>query len=111
MDNIDRKAATAAWKERKAVPGIFRIDCTGSGETWVGSAPDLATIQNRQWFSLRMGSHNKPALQAAWRTHGEDNFAFAVVEAFDDADSAPATHAALKARVQHWADQIGAATL
>ena len=89
MDNDARKAATAAWKERKAVPGIFRIDCAGSG----------------------MGSHNKPALQAAWRTHGEDSFAFAVVEAFDDPDAAPATHAALKARVQNWADQIGASPL
>lgn len=111
MHAADRKAATAAWKERKALAGIYRIDCNASGGCWVGSAPDLATIQNRHWFALRMGSHSHKALQAAWRAHGDDTFAFAVVEAFDDPDHAPATHQALKARVQHWADQLGAAVL
>ncbi len=33
---IDRKAATATWKERKNTPGIYAIRCTVSGETWMG---------------------------------------------------------------------------
>lgn len=108
MDHHSRKAAVVAWKERKAVAGIYSIRCTASGAAWMGSAPDLATIQNRHWFALRVGSHSQPTLQAAWRTHGEESFAFEVVEAFDDPDTAPATHEALRARVRHWADTVGA---
>ena len=100
-----RKAVVAAWKERKAVPGIYAISCTASGEAWVGSAPDLATIRNRHWFALRMGSHSQPSMQAAWRTHGEEQFSFMIIEAFDDPDTAPASHDALRARVRRWADQ------
>lgn len=108
MDTQSRKAAVAAWKERKPAAGIYAIHCEAAGAVWVGSAPDLAAIRNRHWFALRMGSHNQPTLQAAWQAHGEAQFRLAVVEAFDDPDSAPATHAALRARVLHWAGQLGA---
>lgn len=39
MDNQSRKAAVAAWKERKAIAGIYSVTCAASGEAWVGSAP------------------------------------------------------------------------
>ncbi|MET4276026.1 hypothetical protein ABIB68_004682 [Bradyrhizobium sp. F1.2.2] len=50
---IDRKAAIAAYRERKTVAGIYVIRCAASGEAWIGQAPNLETIQNRIWFSLR----------------------------------------------------------
>ncbi|OSZ72569.1 hypothetical protein CAP39_04385 [Sphingomonas sp. IBVSS1] len=104
----DRKAAIAAYKERKATPGIYLIRCSASGEAWVGSAPDLATIQNRHWFSLRQGGHTQPSLQQAWARHGEASFRFEIVETFAEPDSAPASHTALRDRVRHWAEQHGA---
>jgi hypothetical protein len=104
----DRKAAIVAYKERKATPGIYLIRCTASGEAWVGSAPDLATIQNRHWFSLRQGGHTQPSLQQAWARHGEAAFGFEIVEAFAEPDSAPVSHSALRDHVRAWALRLQA---
>ena len=51
----DRKAAIAAYRERKTIAGIFVIHSKASAELWVGSAPNLEKIQNRIWFTLRQG--------------------------------------------------------
>ena len=67
MKTIDRKAAIAAYKERKPAVGIYLIRCRASGQCWIGASPTLDTIQNRHWFTLRQGSFPQPALQAAWR--------------------------------------------
>lgn len=74
---VDRKAAIAAYKERKTIAGIYVVRCAASGEAWVGQAPNLATIQNRIWCSLRQGNHMCRSLQAAWTMHGEAGLAFA----------------------------------
>lgn len=108
MNKEVRKAQLAAYKERKTAAGIFAIRCTASGEAWVGSAPDLATIANRHWFTLRQGQHRQRDLQQAWTAHGETAFAFAIVEAFADDGSAPASFSAVRDRVQHWAAQLDA---
>ena len=47
MKGEDRKRAVAAYKERKVEAGIYVVRCLASGQVWVGSAPDLSTIQNR----------------------------------------------------------------
>jgi hypothetical protein len=107
----DRRAAVAAYKERKATPGIYAIHCTASGEAWVGSAPDLATIQNRHWFALRMGSHTQPSLQQAWARHGEAAFEFRIVEAFAEPGSGPVSHSALRDVVRDWALRLQARAL
>lgn len=83
MKTADRKAAIAAYKERKAAPGIFAVRCLPTGEIWVGHAPDLATIKNRVWFALDHGSHRAQDLQAAWNTHGADGFGFEELERVD----------------------------
>ena len=44
---IDRKAATLAYKERKAVAGIYAVRCRASGQAWVGQTADLEKIENR----------------------------------------------------------------
>ena len=65
MRQEDRKAAIAAYRERKAASGIYLLRCRASGESWAGHAPDLATIRNRLWFTLRQQSHRHHELQAA----------------------------------------------
>ena len=67
MKSEERKAAVAAYKLRKAVPGIYVVACATTGEQWAGSAPDLATIWNRLSFTLRQGANTHRSLQAAWR--------------------------------------------
>ncbi|MDD1532620.1 MULTISPECIES: GIY-YIG nuclease family protein [unclassified Bradyrhizobium] len=106
--SIDRKAAIAAYKERKTIAGIFAVRCAASGEAWVGQAPNLETIQNRIWFSLRQGSHTCRSLQAAWTTYGEAGLTFAECERLEDEDSAYVRNALLKERLLHWQAELEA---
>jgi hypothetical protein len=105
---IDRKAATAAYKERKTIAGIYVVRCTASGEAWVGQAPNLETIQNRIWFSLRQGSHTCRSLQAAWNAYGETGLTFGECERLEDEETAYVRNALLKERVLHWRAELKA---
>ena len=105
---IDRKAAIAAYKDRKTVAGIYVVRCAASGEAWVGQAPNLETIQNRIWFSLRQGSHTCRGLQAAWNTHGETGLTFGECERLEDEETAYVRNALLKERMLHWLSELNA---
>nr|WP_246553962.1 GIY-YIG nuclease family protein [Bradyrhizobium ottawaense] len=106
--SIDRKAAIAAYKERKTIAGIFVVRCAVSGEAWVGQAPNLETIRNRIWFSLRQGSHTCRSLQAAWNAHGEPGLTFGECERLEDEETAYVRNALLKERLLHWRDELKA---
>ncbi|HEX8063828.1 MAG TPA: GIY-YIG nuclease family protein [Allosphingosinicella sp.] len=109
MDHEARKAAVAAYKERKSEPGIYALTCRPSGERWVGRAADLATIWNRLSVALRMASTPHRSLRAAAQAHGEAEFDFEVIERIDEPDASPALVAAiLKRRLEHWRDALGA---
>lgn len=108
---IDRKAAVTAWKERKSAPGIYAIRCVPSGERWMGQAADLATVQNRHWFALRMGSHTNRALQAAWAQHGADTLVFEVVKRLVDEEDATVQASRLRNALRRWRDETGAAAV
>src|SRR5436190_15919997 len=106
MKAEDRKAAIAAYKKRSAVAGIFAVRCRGSdqgsGQAWVGQTLNLDTMQNRIWFSLRMGSHSNADLQRAWSAHGEANLAYEVLEQIEDEELAYVRDKLLKEREIHW---------
>lgn len=102
MKGEDKKAMITAYKERKSVVGIYLVRCCVSGEVWVGQSPNLDSIQNRIWFTLRLGSNPHPDLQKAWRDHGAENFTFEVVERLADDESSYVRNALLKKRVAHW---------
>jgi hypothetical protein len=70
----DRKAAIAAFKKRKTAAGVFAVRCAASGQTWVGQTLNLDTVQNRIWFSLRVGGNANPDLKSAWVAHGAGAF-------------------------------------
>ncbi len=109
MKTEQRKALVAAYKERKAVSGVFVVRCAASGEAWVGEWADVASIQNRIWFSLRQGSHPNRDLLGAWKHHGEDQFRFEVVERLDEKDDAFfSPNAFLKERAAHWRRELNA---
>jgi hypothetical protein len=112
MDQKARKAAVAAFKERKSEPGIYALTCRPTGERWVGRASDLATIRNRLSVALRMASTPHRSLQAAARAHGEAAFDFEVMERIEEPDASPAlVGAILKRRLEHWRDQLGATAI
>lgn len=108
MATSDRKAAKAAYKERKPAAGIYAVRCAPTGQVWVGAAPNLDTIQNRIWFSLRhVGSAFRP-LQAAWKEHGEESFTFEELERLDEDVSPIRQKDLLKARAAHWQEALQA---
>ena len=112
MDQQARKAAAAAFKERRSEPGIYALICRPTGERWVGRASDLTTIWNRLSVALRMASTPHRSLQAAARAHGEGAFAFEVLERLDERDASQAlVWAILKRRLEHWRDALGATAI
>jgi hypothetical protein len=109
MDQQARKAAVAAFKERKSQPGIYALTCRPTSQKWVGRASDLATIWNRLSVALRMASTPHRSLQAAAKEHGEGAFDFEVMERIEEPNASPAlVWAILKRRLEHWRDALGA---
>lgn len=108
MKSEERKAAVAAYKLRKAVPGIYVVACATTGQQWAGSAPDLATIWNRLSLTLRQGANTHRSLQAAWREHGADSFTFEIVERVDIEKLVSGLDRVLKDRLGHWSETLQA---
>ncbi len=108
MRTEGRKAAVSAYKERKVESGIYAVRCATSGDVWVGSAPDLSTIRNRLWFTLRQGTHPHRSLQSAWNAHGAEAFSFEIVERLDEEAIGHVRDRAMKGRLAHWAHQFRA---
>lgn len=111
MDRNERKAAVSAYKERKAIAGVYAVQCAATGEQWVGSAPDLSTIWTRRTFALRQGVETNRALQSAWNAHGPESFAFRILEEIDLDELTYGRERALKERVQHWREALKAAAI
>jgi hypothetical protein len=108
MTLTDRKAAIAAYKERKAPAGIYAIRCLATGQQWVGRAADLDKIRNRIWFTLQHGSHGSRSLQTAWQGHSEPDFEFKRVEEINEELAGYLKDRTLKERLIHWAFELGA---
>jgi hypothetical protein len=111
MDRSEREAAVSAYKERKAVAGVYAIRCAATDGQWVGAAPDLSTIWTRRSFALRQGIETNKALQSAWNVHGADSVAFRILEEIDLDELTYGRERALKERVAHWREALGAAAI
>jgi hypothetical protein len=111
MTRDDRKAAKAAYKERKTVAGIYAVRCRLSGQIWVGQAPDVDTMQNRLWFTLRFGNDPHRSLQAAWTTHGADSFTFEILERLKEEDLPYIRQDLLKGQLAHWQAKLEATSI
>jgi len=108
MKTEDKKAAIAAYKERKNLGGIYKVTCVITGRTWVGGSPDLTMIWNRISFGLRLGTSPNRSLQAAWSQHGADQFAYRELERIEDEKLGIARTRVLRERAAHWAGKLGA---
>ncbi|MBB2200742.1 GIY-YIG nuclease family protein [Gluconacetobacter tumulisoli] len=108
MERERRKAAVSAYKERKPAAGVYAVRCATSGQIWLGGAPDLSTIQNRLWFTLRQGSNPHRSLQDAWTAHGSTAFTFEVVERLQGEETGYVRDAMLKDLLTRWAGKLQA---
>jgi hypothetical protein len=109
MKTIDRKAAVAAYKERKTPAGIFAIRCLSTGQVWVGQSQHLDTQQNGIWFTLKHGSSTNRELQAAWNKFGEAAFTFEALERLPDETLSYVRQSILKERLLAWRNSLNAA--
>ncbi len=111
MKSEARKAAIAAYKERTIATGVYALRFAGGEDVWVGGVKDLSGIENRLRFTLRMGSHPRRELQAAWNERGEEAFAFEVLETLDLPDDVTdfVRASRLDDRIAHWRETLCAA--
>lgn len=108
-----RKAAIAAFKERKVQAGIYAVRCTASGQVWVGRSPNVDSVQTRLWFMLRTGANSHPEMQQAWDAHGAASFGFEILERLDEEQAITpyVRDATLKERMAHWRHELNAASI
>jgi hypothetical protein len=101
-----KRAAKAAWSERKADWAICIVRIGAA--MWVKAVSDAAALERRLSFVLRTGGANgAPAgMQAAFREEG--TVTVEVVERLDDGLSDMARETLVKDRIAHWADELGA---
>ncbi len=103
----DRKAAIAAYKERKTPCGIYGVRCVASGQIWVGRGLDLDKIGNRLRFMLRHGGARPASLQKAWAEHGEGSFVIETLERMDEEEGAAFVRDNwLKTRLSFWRGEL-----
>lgn len=101
MNRQDRKAAQAAYRERKPDAGIYAVQ---AGDTiWVATAPRLDAVENRLRFTLQQGSHPNKAFQAA----AVDGYRLEVLETLDPETPDLSRDRLLKERLAHWLDTKG----
>ena len=89
----------------------FALRRAATGAQWVGLAPDLSTIWTRRAFALRQGVETNRALQSAWSAHGPESFAFKILEEIDLDELTYGRERALKERIAHWREVLGAAAI
>ena len=111
MKLIERKAAIAAYKERKPAFGVYAVICTATGTAWVGKSRHLDTQRNGLWFALKQGTSPHATLQAAWRTHGEAEFRFEELERLREDFSELGRLDELKRRQSLWLARLDAIPL
>jgi hypothetical protein len=109
MDRSERKAAVSAYKERKAIAGMYAIRCAATDGQWVGAAPDLSTISTRRSFALQQGIGPNQGIQSAWNLRGPESFTFKILEEIDLEQLTYGRERALKERIAHWREALGAA--
>jgi hypothetical protein len=112
MDKARKKEIARAYAERRRVQGVFAVRCAATGEVWVASSRNLDTQRNGVWFALRTGGHPNKAAQAAWNAHGEQSFAYEIIEVLSADSLTPmGLSDLLKTRERHWREALGAGAL
>ncbi len=111
MNHQDRKAAIAAYKERKPAWGVYAVICTATGETWVGHSSHVDNRKNGLWFALRLGTSPHSSLQSAWEQRGEPAFRFEELERLRDDFPEIARRDELRKRQALWGSRLQATAL
>lgn len=104
MDKASRKAAKAAWAERRANWTIVAVRI--GDRAWVTLTPDPAALERRLGFGMRTGAGGAPGMRAAYGEAGAVN-----VEALErlDTELSPLARERIgKERLAVWRERLGA---
>lgn len=104
----EKKAAVAAYKERKTAAGVYAVTCLPTGERWVGASRNIDAARTGLWFQLRIGGSPFRELQAAWTAHSADLMDFEILERLKEDEDPRFLSANLRKRVRHWAETLTA---
>jgi hypothetical protein len=108
MDKAERRAASAAYKERPPAWGVYVVRCVNTGERWVGASRHIDTQQNQLWFALRIGGCLNKAIQAVWAKAGPDAFEFEVLYRLPSDTPSFRQVDLLKQQTAIWRESLGA---
>lgn len=103
---MDNREARKEYKLQKSPKGVFAVRCQATSEVWVDGSTHLDTQVNRIWLELRAGSHRNKPMQAAWNAHGEQSFAYEILETVDAGTPALLLRDLLAERRIHWARAV-----
>ncbi|MDY0101414.1 MAG: GIY-YIG nuclease family protein [Lentimicrobium sp.] len=84
-----RKELKSEYKNMKFRMGVFLIVNKINGKIYIGSSPDLIAAWNSQRFQLEAGLHSCASLQSDWKTFGQENFTYEIVEEIKQSDDTP----------------------
>ena len=74
------KALKQAYKLAFPAMGVFVIRNQVNGRCYVDQSSNLTGSLNRHRLELKWGTHRNRMLQEDWRTHGEAQFSFEILE-------------------------------
>ncbi|MGQ3209526.1 GIY-YIG nuclease family protein [Shinella sp.] len=69
-----------------ALPVIYAITNSHTGERYIGSTKNLSARKSHHFSNLKRGQHVNRKLQAAFDQYGKDAFSFDILETVENAD-------------------------
>lgn len=80
MDKEKKRQLTMAYKTRKPDMGIISLQCTATGESFLGASKDIPADFNSIRVKLNSGFHPNKRLLELWKEYGEKGFEFTIIE-------------------------------
>lgn len=77
---MTRKELKDEYKQQKFRIGVFQVRNTVNGKIFIEGSVNLDKIWNRHRTELNFGSHSNKALQQDWKTFGEENFVYEILD-------------------------------
>lgn len=96
------KEAKTGTKQNKRTSGIYQIINLTNQKSYVGSSQQIYNRIYEHKRNLIVGKHTNTHLQNAWNKVGEENFAYKILETFEN----PSTEF-LEEREDYWIESIG----
>lgn len=80
-----KKELKMQYKEMPIKAGVYKIQNKQNGKCFVGSTPNLKTL-NGVKFMLRNANHTNKQLQEEWLVQGEEQFEITVLEELKESE-------------------------